>query len=238
MNSKDIKSISYSDDLCFKCLQKYDKTDITTVYLLDCGYGSKFDGFNSKMQLCSKCYEECKDLWKMNSITDEKGNDLKRYESEEDIIKYINELPIEGQELFLNRMAWGTFISSMGAQDWIDYKLGELPYEKCKEYGLISYEELSDYKEKFPKCKYPINITNDDGSQICHCPRGSYGKYGQEVDDTLYINCYNCPIYTERTEDDTILDLSSEEAKVYKLYVLYEANKEKIEEILKRKKDE
>ena len=237
MNSKNIEAMKYSDDLCFKCLQSYDKSNMIDVHLLDCGYGSKFDGFNSKLQLCSKCYEECKDIWKMNIITDKKGEILKHYESEEDIIKYINELPIEGKELFLNRMAWGTTISSMTAQDWIDYSLGELPHEKCKEYGLISHDEKLAYEEKFPKCKYPVNMTFSDGSKTCYCPMGSYGKYGQEVDYTLYMNCYNCPQFKERSNDDVLLELKDEDGELYEIYCLYEFNKEQIEKILKGKKD-
>ena len=237
MNSKNIKSVNCSENICLKCLKEYDVSDITTIYFLEQGYGSKFDGFNSKIQLCPKCYDESKDILNTNVVIDEENN-LKHYEFEEDIINYINNLPIEGKELFFNRMSWGSTTFSMKPQDWIDYNLKELPHEKCKEYGLISNDERLAYEEKFPKCKYPVNITFSDESKTCCCPMGSYGKYGQEVDYTLYMNCYNCDKYKERSNEDILLDLKDEEADLYEIYCLYEINKEKIEEILKRKKDE
>ena len=238
MNSKNIKALDYSANLCFKCLKEYDVCNMTTIHILDQGYGSIFDGFNSKLQLCPECYNKCDtSMWSMEIQTDEKDNSYKRYKHEEDIIKYIDKLPIEGKELFLNRVAWGNSVFSMNSQDWIDYNLKELPHDKCKEYGLISHDEKLAYEEKFPKCKYPVNMTFSDGSKTCYCPMGSYGKYGQEVDYTLYMHCYNCPQFKERSNDDVLLELKNEEGELYEIYCLYEFNKEQIEKILKGKKD-
>ena len=239
MNSKNIKALDYSENLCFKCLKEYDVCNMTTIHILDQGYGSIFDGFNSKLQLCPDCYNKCDtSMWSMEIQTDEQDHSFKKYKHEDDIINYINKLPIEGKELFLNRVAWGNSVFSMNSQDWIDYNLKELPHDKCKEYGLISPEEINDYKEKYPKCKYPVNIIDTDGTKCSYCPMGSFGKYNQEIDDTLYMNCYNCALFKERTEEDVLLELTTDEENLYKIYCLYEFNKEKINEILTRKKVE
>lgn len=236
MNTKNITPVQYSGKICFKCLKEFDRSNIITIHFCDQGYGSLFDGFNSKMQLCTECYNKTnKDIWNMNIIPDENDNRLKHYEHETEIIEFINELPIEGKELFLNRIAWGSTVFSMNSQDWIDYNLKELSHEKCKEYKLMSQEEISAYQERFPKCKYPVNMIESDGNKVSYCPCGSYGKYGQEIDNTLYMNCYNCPLYKERTEKDELLDLNFDEGELYKIYVLYEKNKKEIKKILKGK---
>ena len=239
MNTKNIVPLNYSEKLCFKCLKEYNPSDMTTIYIFDQGYGSLFDGFNSKLQLCPDCYNKCDtSMWSMEIQTDEENHSFKRYKYEDDIINYINKLPIEGKELVLNRYAWGNSVFSMTSQDWIDYNLKELSYDKCKEYGLISPEEKAAYEERFPKCKYPANFIFEDGSKTCYCAQGSYGEYGQKIDDTLYMKCYNCPMFKKRTEKDILLELNEAEGNLYEIYCLYEFNKKEIKEMLKGKKVE
>ena len=238
MDSKEIKSIKYSKKLCFKCLKEVEnEKDIKTINFYDIGYGSIFDGFNSQLQLCPDCYKETdENLWTLHVERDEE-NHLSQYENETEIIEYISSLPLEGQELFCNRLAWGSTVIPMYSQDWIDYILNKLPHKKCKEYNLISPEETESYKERFEKCKYPVNITNLDGSKYCTCPQGSSGKYGQKSTDHPISMCHNCPFYEERKEDDKLLDLSSDDYQWYKIYFLYTTNEKKIREIVKKIKE-
>ncbi len=67
------------------------------------------------------------------------------YEHEREMYDYINNLPIEGQELVYNRLGEkrGSFCEH-DPQEWIDYYLGELSYELCKKNHWV-------YKGAFPK---------------------------------------------------------------------------------------
>jgi hypothetical protein len=74
MNTKNIVPLNYSEKLCFKCLKEYNPSDMTTIYIFDQGYGSLFDGFNSKLQLCPDCYNKCDtSMWSMEIQTDEEN---------------------------------------------------------------------------------------------------------------------------------------------------------------------
>lgn len=239
---KNLKIISkkYSTRICFKCLKEVEPTNIKIIDFYETGNGSLFNGFNSKMQLCNECYQQCdEDMWKLNIITNKEDNeDIIKYENESELIDYISSLPIEGQELFLNRIAWGKTVIPMKGQDWIDYILHLLPYEKCKEYGLMSPIDNEVYKERFPTCKYPVNIVYNDGVKKSRCPYGTIGNYNQIADCASHIKCYcyECPYYEKRNNDELIFDLSEDEYKLYKLNFLYYINKEKIEKLLKEKR--
>lgn len=127
MNSKNIVALT-DTCLCMKCLKK----KATHVYQIqNRGYGSIFDGTYTKFQVCDDCDIEDFQKW-----VDEKpiwNNGYEVYKYENDIIEFIDSLPLESQELFYNRFDSDGY---MDAQDWIDYELGELSEEKCADYGL------------------------------------------------------------------------------------------------------
>ena len=90
-------------------------------------------------------------------------------------ISLKSELPLESQELVYNSFIEGTSYH-MKPQDWIDYRLGVLPHDKCKEYGLYSPDEKKAYYNRFPMCQYPVQIVYDDSTKGCRCPFGAFGK--------------------------------------------------------------
>ena len=242
-----IKAINHSDRLCYKCLKE--KDNIHTINLGSCGYGSIFDNLRTKVQLCDECFNESqkdKPIWNMDIVygtmsyeydCDSKSVEYvkepidSRYKFEKEICKYLSGLPLESQEFVYNRFANGAlYFVRMKPQDWIDYKLGLLPHEKCKKYGLYSPEVKAAYSERFPICQHPVHIIYNDGSQGCHCPFGAYGKYenGEVRANNLSDKCYKCKYYKERI--GTILTVHDKDMPDYNLYIKYQLNKDRLEQ--------
>lgn len=215
-----IKPIENNEHLCWKCLQEYN--NIHKFVFGDLGYGSRFDSFGSQIQLCDKCFEESNPkIWDFEEVDTENicGG---HYKYENEIWEYINNLPIESQELFNNVYCFGSGTGwNMESQDWIDYKLGILSHDKCKEYGYYSLQEKQAYRERFPTCEYPVNITHEDGSHGCHCRVNTYtafGEYGQTCDEYNISNeCYECEYYKKR--NTPIKEIKSIDEDDYWLYI-------------------
>lgn len=97
------------DEVCVKCLHEFDADDLVDIHIKDLGYGSNFDGSDFHIRLCPMCYlesqENNKDIWKLKIVENE--HQEKSYEYDEEILKFINNLPVEGKELVLNRFASG-----------------------------------------------------------------------------------------------------------------------------------
>jgi hypothetical protein len=213
------KAIQDYQNICFKCLKK---DNITKFTIYGRGYGSAFDNINTYLQLCDKCKQLVKQEWfdEEPKLIDEF---IEEYQYEDNILNFIKTLPLEGQELFYNRCANGAGASYyMEPQDWIDYYLGILPHEKCKEYGLYSLEEKKAYKERFATCEHPINIIYDDGSKGCWCVFGAHGDYGQKISSNISDECYSCQYYKPRT--NPIKEMSYDEFQIYKKYFLGKLN--------------
>lgn len=129
MNSKNIVALE-DKTLCMVCL----KEKASHKYKISCrGYGSLFDEDDTHWQCCDNCHKDEYDIW---SNEQPKIEDYyEEYKYEDKILEFIHSLPLQSQELFFNSFSSDGY--NMDAQDWIDYKLDELPHEKCKEYGLI-----------------------------------------------------------------------------------------------------
>lgn len=114
------------DEVCVKCLHEYDADDLIDIHIKDLGYGSNFDGSNFHIRLCPMCYlksqENNKDIWKLKIV--ENKYKEKSYEYENEIMKYINDLPVEGKELALNRFANGYDDYYEDPQFFIDEETG------------------------------------------------------------------------------------------------------------------
>lgn len=195
-----------------KCLKKK-ATHTYTIY--GRGYGSIFDNFNSHFHLCDDCAKEEYQEW-----TDEHGewdDDNfcgEQYQYEENISNLINSFPLEGQELFYNRFADGACADyNMESQDWIDYKLNELSYEKCKQYEILSPQEITAYEERFPNCECVCIEKYSDGSQGSHCPYGAFGDENGNVGSNIADECYMCDCYKPREGDIQIIDKVAEYCK-------------------------
>lgn len=200
-----VKALKNSDDLCWNCLKR--NKDITVIKITELGYGSYFDGCSTEIHLCKECYEKSKDLWKLDIITDENGFEM--YSNEEKMFDFIDKMPLEGRQFVRNEFESGWNSRPMEPQDWIDYELGILSYEKCKDYGLYAPEEINAYRERFPKCGYPALRVFSDGSKSTWCPFGAYGASGtenQEAGINISDECYQCTHYKERMKPIQICD--------------------------------
>lgn len=220
-----IKALQNTDKLCWKCLNESEK--IITMKFGPLGYGSNFDCCSTKIQLCDACYKESKpEIWSEKLVYDseiEKENDWSHYEHEDEMFEYFGTLPIEGKQFVWNEFWQGDYY--MEPQDWIDYELGILPHEKAKEYGMYSIQEIQAYEERFPKCKHPVNVLYNDGSKGCWCPFGAYGDYNQGINVNVSNECYQCPYYKERRDDEKIVEIQNEHFNDYKILKRAEAIK-------------
>lgn len=195
-----VLAITNHEGLCWKCLQSFDKSKIHDIHISSLGYGSGFDNCSAQIQLCEDCISETnQEWWKLNlkksdcSLDD---YDFYEYEYENEIFDYFKKLSIQGRELLNNTYSGDGYI--IGAQDWIDYELGILPHEKCKEYGYYSPEEIKAYNEKFPTCEYVANRIWNDKSKASYCPFGASGDYGQLCNCNMSTECYECKYYALR----------------------------------------
>lgn len=202
MNSKGIVALK-DTSVCMKCL----KNKATHIYLIyGRGYDSLFDGMNTKIQCCDECNRPEYKEW------------FSKLEYEDKIWDLINSLPLESQELFQNRFEIGNGWY-MESQDWIDYQLGELPHEKCKEYCLYSPKDIEAYNTKFTTCEYVANVIWNDKSKGSWCPFGAYGAYGQKVDEcgNLSNECTDCRYYQSR--ENPIKEIKGEDLHEWKVYM-------------------
>ena len=217
------KAIQNPENTCFNCLKE---TIVHKIKIPALGWGSQFDNFSTEIHLCDECMKLTNsEWWKLKTIKGETDLDDAYYEYENEILKFVKQMPLAGQELFWNRYATGAFVSYyMEAQDWIDYKLNILPHEKCKEYGLYSPQEKQAYKERFPICQHPVNIIYDDGSKGCWCPFGAYGEYGQKIGLNICDECYECKYFEKRRTP--IKYISEKDWIDYKLYYIAKLKEE------------
>lgn len=226
MNSRKIKPITNKNCTCMNCLQEFSSDQLNIIEIKELGYGSAFDDINTKVILCKKCYDESNSkIWNMkvkqrfaSEFYDLNGKDDfvidQEYLYEEDMIKYIDSLPVQSQELIWNTFATGLKADyKMLPQDWIDYELTNLSQEKCEKYGLLSKEEKDDYKKKFSTCQWPVNRIYKGSTIVCQCPYNAYGKENQQLSDTISIECHYCDYYKKRT--DKIKDISNEQFEKY-----------------------
>jgi hypothetical protein len=205
-----------------KCL-KNKATHTYSIY--GRGWGSDFDGFDTHFQLCDDCHKEEYNVWanETNEWCDEYSSE-EYYTHEGDIENLIKSFPLEGQELFCNTFASGSSTHGvMLSQDWIDYKLGELSHEKCKEYGLYSPEEISAYNERFPNCSCVVIREYQDGSKGSCCPKGAFGDTNGNICRNVSDKCYMCDSYKPRSGDIKIVN---------DVQAFYENEKSRLIEIL------
>lgn len=205
-------AIENPDNVCFNCLKE---TIVHKIYISALGYGSSFDNFSTRINLCNDCMNLTNHEWWKLEIEDDEWGGSYKYESE--ILKFVNQMPIQGQELFKARYAYGACAGYMSGQDWIDYELDILPHEKCKEYCMYSPQEIEAYRTRFPICQHPVNRIWKDNSKGCWCPFGASGEYGQKCSEyNISDECYMCKYFKERTLP--IRDISGEDCEDYNAY--------------------
>lgn len=205
------KYIEYKDNLCFKCLKECD--GIKTYHLRGRGYGSSYDCVTTKLQLCGGCREgvdEDLDKW-FNEQDNSSGNSnyWEEYKHEENIIEYIDSLPVQGRELFENQLMVNAFCNPIPSQDWIDIELGVACDSIYKKNGLYSPSEVNAYRERFPKCKHTYIKTYEDGSvnSLCSMYTGVYGdKEGNANEYNISSKCYYCDSFELREKPKEVVD--------------------------------
>lgn len=211
MNSKGITAVT-DKSVCMKCLKK-NATHTYTIY--GRGYGSSFDSMDTKFQCCDECDKpEYKEWFNETEVMDDY---VETYQHEEKIWDLIRSLSLESRELFENSFDNNTW--QMEPQDWIDYHLGELPHEKCKEYGYYSPKDIETYENRFTTCEHVANVTWDDGSKGSWCPFGANGDYGQMVDrlGNLSDECTDCKYYKLR--ENIIKEIHGEDLNDWEIYM-------------------
>ena len=130
MNSKGITPAE-STSICMKCLSKGAKH---FYHINGRGYGSKFDGMDTVIQLCDDCNDE-----KISTYASElpiMEEYYERYDYEDALSDIVDSFDIRGKELFYNRLDKTVEWNWEHPQDWIDRMLNELSEEKCDLYGF------------------------------------------------------------------------------------------------------
>lgn len=198
---------------CCNCLKE---TKVKHIHINALGYGSGFDNFSTQVDLCNECFEKTNPKWwelkvcgnhDKNGSYDEYGE---WYEYENEIFEYIKQMPLAGQELFYNHYAYGACAdSNMESQDWIDYELGILSHEKCKEYCMYSPQEKKAYKDRFPNCKNVEIKIYSDGSKGSRCYMGAWGDENGNCEN-MSDKCYLCDRYEERSGEIKVVDTVKE----------------------------
>lgn len=220
-----IKYIENRDTLCHKCLQ--DKDDIKKYSTYGRGYGSKFDNDNETIQLCYECRKEIgEDLEKWFNEIPEYDEDefYENYKYEEEIIDFIDKLPIQGREIVVNQTSSGACSYFLDSQDWIDIKLGIASDEVYKRNNLYSPSEIKAYKERFPTCKHTYLKVWSDGSSGTRCSMhsGVSGNKDFTCSSNISSECYYCDSY-EKKGDEFIHRVEKELKIKPKLVSMYEA---------------
>lgn len=205
MSNKENIAIKDLGKTCCKCLKE---TEVKKIFIPALGYDSSFDNFSTQIDLCENCFKETNSEWWKLEI--ENGSYGGHYKYEEDIFNFVKGLPLSGQELFFGRYANGACSGYMTGQDWIDYELGILSHEKCKEYGYYSPQEIFAYENRFPTCKEVFLKIYEDGSKGTYCKKGAHGNEDGSCCSNISSECYDCTLYGIRESDIEELDVKKE----------------------------
>lgn len=217
-------AIENPQSICFNCLQEHQQLHIIHIPVLN--HGSKFTNFSSRLNLCPSCYNLTNPLWWnleiIKSYTEYNMMQL-NYKYEQEILDFINNMPLSGQELFYARFGKGLNCDSMRSQDWIDYALDKLSHDKCKEYGYFSPKERKAYYERFHVCdKVRIIIRDKENDKNNHkesrCPFGAFGNEdGASENHKPHHQCYGCQMFEVRDSENGIEIMNKEDYEIYEL---------------------
>lgn len=138
-----------------------------------------------------------------------------RFEYEKEMLKYMDALSLQSKELIVNRLNDGHYNKKMDGQDWIDYQLYELSYEKAKKYGLPSNEDIIAYRRRYVNCCHVVNQIYEEGTKDSICLLNNVsGGYGGIPGRTVSLDCYKCEYYKKREGEIRELDkLTEDEVK-------------------------
>ena len=109
-----------------KCMKCSTDKDVNAIDILPLKYGSRFDGWGTRIFLCNNCLAKSP----FNSIIvvadDELASDstaldddILQYKNEDKMFDYVESLSLEKQEKFLNSYAYGEFYTKVKPEAWI-----------------------------------------------------------------------------------------------------------------------
>lgn len=197
-----MKYIKNTEDLCHKCLQE--KSDIKTYSIYGRGYGSNFDNCNQYLQLCLECRKGIEeDLDKWFNENPEFDEYYEEYKYEENIINFIDNLPIQGREIVENQTSHGACAEYLESKDWIDIELGVASDKTYKKYGMYTPSEIKAYHDRFPTCKHTYLKVYSDGSAGTYCSKhiGVSGKKDFTCSSNISKECYYCNDYERKDKN-------------------------------------
>jgi len=212
-------AIQNPENICFNCLQE---GNVHIIHIPALNHGGKFQLFSSRLQLCPTCYNLTNPIWwKLEIIKSYSEYNMLQlnYKYESEILNFINQMPLAGQELFYARYGNGINCDLMQGQDWIDCALDKLPHEKCKEYGYYSLEERKAYYDKFHICdKVRIVVKDKDNYKESRCPFGAFGNDdGTSEGHKPHHQCYECQMFETRDSESEIKVMDKEDFEIYEL---------------------
>jgi len=209
LDNKNI-AIDNIGDTCCNCLKE---TEVHNIHIRALGWGSSFDNFSTQIDLCDECLKLTNPEWwkfKVCGNHDKYGSYDEYgewYEYEKEIYKFVKQMPLAGQELFYNHYSYGACAHyNMESQDWIDYKLGILSHDKCKEYGMYSPQEIKAYNDRYPNCKQVKIKVYSDGSKGSSCLWSAFGDGKGKCGANISSKCFMCDSFEEREGEITVVD--------------------------------
>jgi len=210
-------AIENPENICFNCLQSFPQ--VHEIIIPAINHNSIFTNFSSRLYFCDKCLSLTNpEWWKLEIIKSYSEDNMMQlnYKYEKEILEFINQMPLAGQELFYARFGSGVRSDLIRGQDWIDYALDKLPHEKCKEYGYYSPQERKAYKERFHICDKIKIVIYEDKDKDLRCPFGAYGNInGTYEGDHMHHQCYECKMFEIRDREVEIMNI--EDFEIYEL---------------------
>lgn len=196
MKKERVMAIENTDNLCWNCLKENDRSNIHNIRIPSMGYGSSFDNAGTEIHLCEKCYQESNPhIWCREEVHE---GYREWYKYEKEMLVYISRLPLQGKQFAENEFSCDGY--TMEPQDWIDYELGIISHEKCKEYGMYSHQEIKAYYDRFPTCGNVYKKVYSDGSSACYCHLRASGNEDGTCSSNISSECYMCTSYKLRKE--------------------------------------
>lgn len=109
-----------------KCMKCSTDKNVNAIDILPLKYGSRFDGWGTRVFLCDKCLaespfnsvvivEDCELADGSTAVND----DILQYKGEDEMFNYIESLSLESQEKFFNSYAYGEFYTKVKPEVWI-----------------------------------------------------------------------------------------------------------------------
>lgn len=153
------------------------------------GYGSCFDGMETKIPLCDSCKPLNFDSW-INEIP-EQGEYYEIYKLENDLSNWIDSLSVQGKELIYNYYSKDSY--TCDSNHWIIMEKNIAKHEIYKENCRYSPAEVHAYNTKFPVCKEVMKREHKDGSKGSYCDLGAYGSIDNNGKIKVGLNvCDDC----------------------------------------------